>query len=156
MRAVVKETQGASAAGGVVDHFCHHRSALIEKQLVADAYLAGWLHENVPQSHLFVEFTKQEHFYLGVGSLLCAVEAGGKHLGVVEDEGVALVEIVEHIAEIQILLVTLRVSERLAILVGLEHLDGLRLFVQHHQSAFVAMERRVQSDQFVAKLEFEL
>ena len=156
VRAVVEEAQGASAARCVVNHFGHHRSAVVEEELVADANLACWFDKHVPQAHFLVQLAQQEYLYLGVGLLLCAVEACGEHLCVVEDERIALVEVVENVAEVKILLVALVVGERFAVLVGFEQVDGLRLLVKHHQAAFVTMEGRVQGDELFRQFEFEL
>ena len=51
---IVEESQCASAACGIVDHLCHHRTALVEEELVAYSYLSCRLHEHVPQAHLLV------------------------------------------------------------------------------------------------------
>ena len=44
-----------------------------------------------------------------------------------------LAEVVEHIAKIEVFAL-----DRVAFVIFLVHLDGLRLLVQHHQSALVA------------------
>ncbi len=49
VRAVVEETQRAAPGSGVVDHLRHHRVVLSKIELVAYAYLAGRLHEHVPE-----------------------------------------------------------------------------------------------------------
>ena len=125
MGAVVEESQCAASAGGVVDDLCHHVSAFVEKQFVAYPYLSGRLHKHIPQAHLFVEFTKQEHLNLGVGLLLGAVETGGKHFGIVEYECIAFIKVVEDVPEIEIYGVALFVFQGFSILVFLVHLDFL-------------------------------
>ena len=45
---VIKETQRASTTGGIVDYFSHHRSVLVEEELVADTNLTGWLDQDIP------------------------------------------------------------------------------------------------------------
>ena len=130
---VVEEAQRAAAAGGVVDDLGHHGPTVIEEQLVAYSDLAGRLYEDIPQTHLLVQLAQEEHLDLGVGLLLGTIQTGREHLGVVEDKGVALAEVVEHIAEVKILAL-----DGVAIGVFLEHLDGLRLTVEHHQTALVA------------------
>ena len=131
---VVEEAQRTSAAGGIVDDLSHHRAVLFEEELIADTYLAGWLDEHIPQAQFLVEFAQQEHLYLGVGLLLRAVETGGEHLGVVEDEGIALVEVVHQVAECQELVGIVAVS------IFPEHLYRLTLAVNHHQSRLVTTE----------------
>ena len=121
MRTVVEEAQRASAARSVVNHLCHHRPAVVEKQLVAYAYLTGRLNKDVPKAHLLVQFAQEEHLYLCVGLLLRAVKTRREHLRIVEDESVALVEIVEHIAEIEILGVAVLILQRLSLVVRLVH-----------------------------------
>ena len=133
MRAVVEKPQCASAACSIVDDLSHHGAAFVEEELVADAYLACRLNEHVPQAHLLVEFAKQEYFYFRVGLLLRSVEACRENLGVVEDESVAFVEVVEHIAEVEEVALY---GVSVGILVV--HVYGLRLAVQHHEPTFVA------------------
>ena len=50
-----------------------------------------------------------------------------------------LVEIVEHIAEIQIYGIAVFVFQVLALFILPEHVDGSRLAVYHHEPALVAM-----------------
>ena len=92
---------------------------------------------------VLVEFAQQEHLYLGVGLLLRAVETGGEHLGVVEDEGVALVEVVHEVAEHQELVGVVTVS------ILLVHIDGLALAVNHHQARLVAAVNTLLSAVFI-------
>ena len=133
MRTVVEEAQRAASAGGVVDDLSHHRTTVVEEEFVADANLAGRLNEHVPQAHLLVQLAQQEHLNLGIGLLLRSIETGGEYLRVVEDEGVALVEIVEYITEIEVFAL-----DGVSLVVALEEVDGLRLAVQHHELALVA------------------
>ena len=133
VRTVVEEAQCTSAACSVVDNLSHHRAALVKEELVADTYLASRLNEHVPKAHLLIKLTQKEHLNLGVGFLLCAVEASREHLCVVEDESVMLVEIVEHIAEVEVFALN-----GLAVGVLLKHVDSLRFLMQNHQSALVA------------------
>ena len=133
MFAVVEETQRAPATGGVVDDLSHHRTILLEEQLVADTYLTGRLDKHVPQAQLRVELAQQEHLNLGIGLLLGAIKTGGEHLGVVEDEGIALVEEIHQVAERQVLIGIVAIG------VFLEHLYGLAFAVNDHQSRLVAV-----------------
>ena len=133
MGTVVEETQGASATSSIVDDLGYHRTVFLEEQLVADTYLARRLDEHVPQAQFLIQLAQQEHLDLCIGLFLCAVEACGEHLCVVEDEGVALVKVVYQVAERQVLI---RV---VAVAVLLEHLDGLALAVDNHQTALVAV-----------------
>ena len=132
MRTVVEETQGASATGRVVDDFSHHRRGVVEEELVADTYLAGRFYEHIPKAHLLVEFAKEEYFYLRIGLLLCAIEACGEHLCVVEDEDVAFVEVVQSVAELQVF-----AFDGISVSILAEHLYLFRLLMDDHQSAFV-------------------
>ena len=133
MRTVVEESQRTSAAGGVVDDLSHHCSRLVEEELVTDTYLSCRLDENVPKTHLFVQLAQEEHLNLGVCLLLRAIETCREHLRVVEDKGVVLVKIVEDVAEVKEFALN-----RIAVSVLLIHVDGLRLLMEHHESAFVA------------------
>ena len=133
MGAVVEEPQGTATAGGVVDNLGHHGARLVKEQLVADTYLACRLYQHVPQAHLFIELAQQEHFYLGVGLLLGAVETGREYLGIIEYKGVALVEVVEYITEVEVLAL-----DGITLVVFSVHVDGLRLAVQHHKTALIA------------------
>ena len=112
MPAVVREYIEKGTFEGSVD---------IQKQLVADSYLARRLYEHVPKAHLLVQLAQQEHLNLCVGLLLRAVKTRREHLRIVEYECVTLVEIVEHIAEIEILGVAVLILQRLTLVVRLVH-----------------------------------
>ena len=99
MRTVVEESECTSSAGGVVDDLCHHRSVFLKEEFVANPYLSCWFHEHVPETLLLVEFPEQEYLNLCIGLLLSAIETCWKDLGVVKDEDIALVEIVDHVTE---------------------------------------------------------
>ena len=139
MGTVVEESQRAAATGGIVDHLGHHRSVVLEEQLVADTDLTGGLYEDIPQAQVGIELAQQEHLDLGVSLLLRAIEARGEHLGIVEDKGVMLVEVVEDVAEVEIHGVALGILQLVAFIVFLRHLNLATLAVNHHQAALVAM-----------------
>ena len=118
--AVEEETHGAAARGGVVNHLCHQRLVGTEVELVADAYLAGRVDNDVPQAHVLVQFTLQEHGDFGTGLLLLAIQQGREHLGVVGHHHIALVQVVKQVFEQTVL-------------------DGLGVAVQHHEACLVAL-----------------
>ena len=164
VRAVVEESQRATAARGVVDHLGHHWPVVVEEQLVADAYLAGRLHQHVPEAQLLVQLAQQEHLNLRVGLLLRAVQTGGEHLRVVEDEGVALVEVVADVAEGHVLI---RVGSRLVLL---EEVYPIAFPVDDHEPALVSAVNalygavfiledavwRIECHQLLGEFEFKL
>ena len=133
VRTVVEEAQRATATRRVVDDLGHHRAALVEKQFVADANLSRRLHQHVPQAHILIQFAQQKHLDFRVGFLLRAVQSRRKHLRIVENEGVALVEVVEHVLELKEIAL-----DGVSLVVALEHIDGFRLAMKHHQTALVA------------------
>ena len=122
--AVEQEAQRAAARSGVVDHLGHHQVVVAEVELVADADFAGRIDQHVPQAQFAVQLAQQEDFDLGAGLLLVAVQTGRKDLRVVEDEQVALVEIVDDILENTML-------------------DRALGTVHHHQTRLVAVLGRV-------------
>ena len=122
--AVEQEAQRAAARSGVVDHLGHHQVVIAEIELVADADLARRIDQHVPQTQFAVQLAQQEDFDLGAGLLLVAVQTGRKDLRVVEDEQVALVEIVDDILENTML-------------------DRALGTVHHHQTRLVAVLGRV-------------
>ena len=93
--AVKKETHSAATRSGVVDHLGHQRLVGAEIQLIADTYLAGGIHNYIPQPHFLVQFTLQEHGDFGTGFFLFAIEQSGEYLGIVGHHHVASIQIVE-------------------------------------------------------------
>ena len=124
---VVEESQGASAAGGVVDDFRHDGVVLTEVEFVADADFPCRFHEHVPQPQFGIQFPEEEYFDVGSRLFLVDVESGGKDFGVVEDEDVLVVEVFEQVDEVAVLYRAV-------------------LAVQHQQSAFVAVGGRIFCD----------
>ena len=149
MRTVVEESEGTSTAGGIVNDLSHHRTILLKEELITDTDLTGRLHEHVPQTQFLVEFTQQEHLDLGISLLLGTIQTGRKHLGIVEDKGIVLVEIVEHIAEVEEDGFPLLVEQILSVLIFLGRLDALTLTVNHHQTTFITMITRLKSHQIL-------
>ena len=147
MRTVVEESERTSATGGIVNDLRHHRTVLLEEELVADTDLTGGLHEHIPQAQLLVELAQQEHLNLGIGLLLGTVQTGGEHLRIVEDKGIVLVEVVEHIAEVEEYGLSLLVFHILSVLIFLGGLDALTLTVNHHQTTFITMITRLKGHQ---------
>ena len=92
--AVEEEAKCTATTRRIVDHLSHHRLVLAEIELVADADLACRIDQNIPQTHVLVQFAKQEDLNLGSRLLLVSVEASGEDLRVVEDKDVLLIEIV--------------------------------------------------------------
>ena len=164
MGAVVKETQRAPTAGGIINDLCHHRTFFLEEQFVADTDLTCRFHQHIPQAQLRIQLTQQEDFNLGIGLFLCAIQTGGEYLRIVEDDGVTLVEIVDDATELDEFLGVV------ARFVFFEHLDGLTLAMHNHHAALVAtinlfgrtirvfkhLVGRFQCQQLVGQVKFEL
>ena len=104
-----------------------------EEELVTNAYLACRLHQHVPQAQLLVQLTQQKHLYLCVGFLLCTEETCREDLRVIEDEGVALVEIVHDVTENNGFIGFLTIE------ILLPQVNGAALAVHYHQTAAVAL-----------------
>ncbi len=137
MGAVVEEAQRASARGGVVDDFGHHRLILSEIQLVADAYLAGRLHKHIPELVLLVELSEEENLDTCACLFLVAVETCGKHHRVVEHHHISIVKIVDDLFEY---------------VMG----DLAGLAVDQHHAAFVTTRSGFLGYQLVRQFEFKL
>ena len=137
MVAVVEEAQGASAAGGIVNHFGHDGIVFAEVQLVANTDFAGGVHEHIPEAEFLIKFAQEEHFDACVRLLLVAIEAGGKHFCVVEHEDVVLVEIVQDVLEHAML-----------------YLAGFSM--EHHHAAFVAVGCGILGDFLFGEFVLEL
>ena len=124
VRSVIEEPEGASAGGGVVNHLGHHTVVLSEVELVADSDFAGRVHHHIPKPLLLVELAKQEYDDVSLGFLLFAVEFGRENFGVVEDEVVALSEIIYNVLELPVF-------------------DLSSIFVQHHKLALISPAGRL-------------
>ena len=121
----IEETKCTSAACGIIYDLSHHCSALVEEEFVADTYLSGRLYEYVPKAHILIELTKEEHFNLGIRLFLCAPEACRKHLCVIEDECISLTEVIGDILTGDKLLVSMRIYDRIVLIISMIHLYPL-------------------------------
>ena len=137
VRSVVKETQGATPGGGVVNHFGDKALVLSEIEFVSYPDLAGGIHDHIPQVLLPVQFTKQEHHDVGSGLLLLAVKPGGEDFRVVEHEGVAFAEILDDVLEKSVL-------------------DLAGVLMDYHEFAFVAPSRWLLGHTLLREDELEL
>jgi hypothetical protein len=135
---VVEEAECSSSAGGVVDDFCHHGLVFSEVEFVSDSDFACGFDEYVPESELGVEFSQEEYFDFGSCLLLVAFEACGEDLGVVEDEDILVVEVIEDVVEVVAVL------------------DDSAGGVEYHEATFIAEGCGVLCDAVVWELEFEL
>ena len=131
--AVEQEAQRAAARGGVVDHLGHQQVVVAEIEFVADADLARRVHQHVPQPQFAVQFAQQEDLDLGAGLLLVAVEARREDLGIVEDEQILFVEVLDDVLENAVF-------------------DGPFGAVDDHQPGFVAVVGRVFGQHFGRKV----
>ena len=86
---------------------------------------------------LGIEFAEQEHLYAGSGLLLVAVKPGREHLGVVEHHHITLIKEVYYFLEYMMA-------------------DFTGFGINHHQTAFVSVFRRIKSYAFLREFEFEL
>ena len=84
-----------------------------------------------------VQFTQQQHLDLGTRLFFFAIEAGGKHLGIVQHEDVAVLYIIHQVLEHAVL-------------------NGLGSAVQHHQAGFVTVFGRIRCNQLLWQIELEL
>ena len=84
-----------------------------------------------------VQFAKQKHFDAGSCFFLTSIEAGGKHLCVVENKKVVRLEVAQNVAELLVL-------------------NFSRLAVEHHHTAIVAMRVRIRSYLLLREVELEL
>ena len=125
MRAVIEESQRASARRGVVYHLCHEVAQSVKEEFVAYTYLSRRLHQYVPQAHLLVKLTQQEHLNTCVGLLLRTVEARGEHLCIIEYKGVVLIKIVKDVCQRKEHLLAVLVFQRLTLGIGLIQTDFL-------------------------------
>ena len=97
--AVEQETQRTTARSGVVDHLSHQQVVIAEIELVTDTDFTCRIYQHVPQTLFAVELTQQEDLDLCSGLLLVAIEACGENFGIVEDEDVVRIEVLDYIFE---------------------------------------------------------
>ena len=146
MRTVIEETERPAATGGIVYHLSHHRTVLVEEELIANTYLTGRLYQHIPKAQFLIEFPQEEDFNLGIRLLLRTIKAGRKHFRVVEDKSIPLAEIVHDITEQQ------RLVYILAISIFLEHINRLTLAVHHHQATLVTTIDFLYCSVFILKI----
>ena len=79
------------------DHFGHEQIVVAEVELVAHPNFAGRLHQHIPQAVAGAEVAKQKHFYFGTCFLLASIEPRRKNFGIVDNQHIVFVEILEHI-----------------------------------------------------------
>jgi len=137
MAAIKQKAQSASPGCRVVNDFGHHRFVFTEIKFVADTNFTGRIDQHIPKTEFFVEFSEQEHFNLSTRFLLVAVQASGKHFGIVEDEYILFVEILCNFFEYTVF-------------------NRTGSPVEHHQPGFVPVGRRILGDQLFRQLELEL
>ena len=135
--AVKEEPEGAAAGGCIVNYLCHKGLILSEIQFIADTNLAGWIHDHVPEALLTVELAEKQDHYIGPGLFLLAIHTGRKHLCVVKDKDVSLSEIIYDVFEEPVL-----------------YLTGV--FVEHHETGFVAPAGRLRCNTILREVEVEL
>ena len=99
MRAVVKEAKCATTRSRIVNNFSHHCARLVKEKLVSNTNLTCRLNQYVPKTHLLVQLTKKEYLNLSISLLLCSIQTSRENLSVIEDKCIALIEVIEHIFE---------------------------------------------------------
>ena len=138
VRPVVQETERTPARRRIVDDFCHHGIIFTEVQLVTYTDLTGRVDQHIPQAQVLIQLPQQEHFDTCTRLFLVAIKAGWEHLSIIEDKHILVVEIVKDVFKV------------------LAMLDIPAFLVQHHQTGFVTMARRILGNLFFRQFEFEL
>ena len=121
---VIEEAKSTSTAGSIVDYLSHHLVDIIKEEFVSYTNLTGWFYEHIPESHLLIQLSEQEHLNLGIGLLLGTIESCREHLGVVEYKRISLIEIVDDVLELNKL-----AFDRISVSILAVHIYGFRLFV---------------------------
>ena len=100
---IIEKAKCTATTGGIVDNFSHHRTCFIKEQLVTNAYFTRRFNENVPQTHLLVQFSKQKHFDFCIRFFFRSIETCRENLCIIENKSITFAEIIKDIAEVEIL-----------------------------------------------------
>ena len=99
---VINEPDGPAARSRIVNHLRYQyivAMLVTEVELITNPDFTGRVHQNIPEAGFAVELTQEENLNVGAGFFLLAVQTGGEYLGIVENHGIALVEVLEDIFE---------------------------------------------------------
>ena len=124
VRPVIQKTKGTSARSGIVNHLGYHRVIFTEIEFVADTDFAGRVYQHVPQAQLLIQLTQQKYLDTCTGFFLVAVQPGGKHLRIIKDKYILIIEIIQNILEHTVF-------------------DFARLSVQYHQARLISIPCRM-------------
>ena len=103
MRPIVKEAKSTATRGGVVNNLGHHRVVFAEIEFVTYADFSCRVNEDIPKTHVGIEFTKQENLDACTRFLLVAKQTSREHLGVVEEKNIVFIEVIEDSLELDML-----------------------------------------------------
>ena len=134
---VVEETESSAATGCVVYDLSNEGIVFSKIEFVSDTDFACRVHDYIPEPLLTVQFPQKKNLDIGPGLLLFAIESCRENFRIVENEGVALFEVVDDILEQPVLYFS-------------------RILVENHKFALVAPIGRLGGNFVCCKIEFEL
>ena len=100
--AIKQKANGPSTTRSIV-YYLSHQIIIPEIQFITDTNLARWIYQNIPQTQLMIQFTKQKHFNLGASLFFLTVHARCKYLCIVHHKHIVLVEYLKNILETAVL-----------------------------------------------------
>ena len=91
-----------STTRSIVYHLSH-QIIITEIQFITDTNLTRWIYQNIPQTQIMIQFTKQKHLNLCAGLFFLTVHARCKHLCIIHHKHIVLVEYLKNILETAVL-----------------------------------------------------
>ena len=102
VRTVKQKANGPSATCCIINYF-RHQIIVPEIQFITDTNLTRWIYQNIPQTQLMIQFTKQKHLNLCASLFFLTVHARCKHLCIVHHKHIVLVEYFKNILKTAVL-----------------------------------------------------
>ena len=100
--AIKQKANGTSATCCIINHFSN-QIIVPEIQFITDTNLTRWIYQNIPQTQLMIQFTKQKYLNLCAGLFFLTIHARCKHLCIVHNKHIVLVEYLKNILKTAVL-----------------------------------------------------
>ena len=100
--AIKQKANGPSTTRSIVYHLSH-QIIITEIQFISYTNFTRWIYQNIPQTQLMIQFTKQKHLNLCAGLFFLTVHARCKHLCIIHHKHIVLVKNFKNVLETAVL-----------------------------------------------------
>src|SRR5690606_38598882 len=95
----VKQKPDCSSPRGGIVYYLSHQITITKVELIPHPYFSGRVNQHVPKPQLLIQFPQKKNFNFGTCFFLVAIKPCRKNLGIVGNEDITLIKIIDDVLE---------------------------------------------------------